>query len=152
MKLTPSLFILPLLFLAAPAWAENPMTGTWTVVEAKVGPWYDGNGAKPEIDPKLARAKVVITKTSVQGPSPLGCAKAKFTVSTVGPESLFQGVLKNPAKDAAALGFKEAKITSVNEGCLRSDADLEMDFALVDHDTVMFGLNNMVYKMTRVKP
>ena len=152
MKLTHYFIILPFLFAAIPAWAEDPMTGTWTVVEAKVGPWYDGNGAKPVVDPKPAHAKLVFTKTSIQGPSPLGCAKVKFTVSTVGPEDLFQGVLKNPAKDAAALGFKGGKITSVNEGCLRSDADLEMDFALVDSNTALFGLNNVVYKMTRVLP
>ena len=67
------------------------------------------------------------------------------------PEGLFQGVLRNPAKDAAALGFKGDKITSVNEGCLKSDADLEMDFALLDEDTAMFGLDNVVYKMKRVQ-
>ncbi|MFO1464290.1 MAG: hypothetical protein U1F66_10985 [bacterium] len=140
------------LLAAVPALADSPMTGTWTIVEAKTGSWYDGSGAKPEVDPELAHAKVIFTKNSVRGPSALACARVKFTVSTVGPEYLFQGVLKNPAKDAAALGFKGKKITSVNEGCLRSDADMEMDFALVDKDTAVFGLNNMVYKMKRIQP
>jgi hypothetical protein len=152
MKLTHSLIALTFMLAAAPAWAESPMTGTWNIVEAKVGPWYDGGGAKPDIDPKLAHAKLVFTEKSVQGPSPLNCAKVKFTVSTVGPEDLFQGVLKNPKKDSTDLGFKSQKITSVNEGCLRTDADLEIDFAMVDHDTAMFGLNNVVYKMKRVSP
>jgi len=152
MKLSRWFFAIAILFAAAPALAESPMTGTWNVVDAKTGPWYDGNGAKPDIDPELAHAKIVLTNTSVQGPSAVGCAKVKFTVSTVPPEYLFQGVLKNPKKDAAALGFKSEKITSVNEGCIRSDADMEMDFALIDKDTAVFGLNNVVYTMKRVAP
>jgi hypothetical protein len=150
MELARYWIVLSFLFATTPALAQSPMTGTWKVVEAKTGPWYEG-GAQPKINPKLKHAKIVFTENSVKSTSILGCAQAKFSVSTVSPEGLFQGVLRNPAKDAAALGFKGDKITSVNEGCLKSDADLEMDFALLDEDTAMFGLDNVVYKMKRVQ-
>jgi hypothetical protein len=132
-----------------PAFAADTYLGTWKVTDAKVAPWYDGNGAKPDIDPKLAHATLTFAKSSIKAPAPLGCKKVKYTVSTVGPEDLFEGGLKNPQKDAAALGFKSNKIMSVNEGCLRSDADIEMDYAFVDNDTAVFGLNNVIYTMKR---
>ncbi len=133
----------------APALAEEPILGTWAVTDAKVAPWYDGGGAKPNIDPKLLHATLVFAKDSVKGPSAVACNKVRYTVNMIGPEDLFEGGLKNPAKDAAALGFKGGKITSINEGCLRSDADLEMDFPMIDKDTALFGLNNVVYTMKR---
>lgn len=52
-------------------------------------------------------------------------------------------------KQAAALGFASEKIVSLNMGCVSNDADIEMDFALVDHDTAVFGLNNVIYRMVR---
>src|SRR5579885_1359302 len=136
----------------APALAEEPILGTWTVISSQVAPWYDGGGAKPDVDPALAHATIVFAKDSVKGPRAVNCNKVKYTVSTVGPEDLFEGGLKNPAKDAAALGFKTDKITSINEGCLRTDADMEMDFAMIDKENAVFGLNNVVYKMKRKTP
>jgi len=64
------------------AWSTCP----WRVIEAKIAPWVDGKGAKPEIDSGIAKAKLIFTENSVQGPQPLGCAKARFTVSIVGAE------------------------------------------------------------------
>jgi hypothetical protein len=32
---------------------------------------------------------------------------------------------------------------------LRNDADIDMDFALIDHDTAVFALDNVIYKMVR---
>jgi hypothetical protein len=132
-----------------PAFAADTYLGTWMVSDAKVAPWYDGNGAKPDIDAKLAHATFTFAKGSITALAPLGCKKVKYTVSTVGPEDLFEGGLKNPQKDATALGFKNNKIMSVNEGCLSSDADIEMDYAFVDNDTALFGLNNVIYTMKR---
>ena len=139
------------LFSVTPAWA-SPLLGNWKVTDAKVAPWYDGNGAKPDIDPKLAHATLVFAKDSVKGPDPLGCKKVKYTASTVAPDYLFEGGLRNPKADAAALGFKNDKITSINAGCIRSDADLEMDYAFIDNDTAVFGLNDIIYTMKRAAP
>src|ERR1700680_3223502 len=82
------------LLSVAPAWA-SPLLGTWNVTDAKVAPWYDGNGAKPDIDPKLAYATLVFANDSVKGPDPLGCKKVKYAASNVGPDYLFEGSLKN---------------------------------------------------------
>lgn len=150
MKMSRYLAAMSIFLMATPALADNPLTGSWTVEESIVAPWVDVKAAKPEINAQIAKAKLIFTSNGVQGPQPLGCEKAKFTVSTVVPESLFQGGLKNPAKEAAALGFKDSKITSVNATCLRTDADVEMDYALVNSDTAAFGLDNVVYKMKRV--
>jgi hypothetical protein len=138
-----------LLLPVTPAAAQEAFLGTWKVTDAKVAPWYDGNGANPVIDPKLAHATITLAKNSIKGPQPLGCRKVKYTVSTVGPEDLFEGGLKNPKQDAAALGFKSDKIVSANEGCMSIDADIEMDFPMIDNDTIVFGLNNVVYTMKR---
>ena len=35
---------------------------------------------------------------------------------------------------------------------MRNDADIEMDFHLVDRDTAIFGLNNVIYRMKRQTP
>jgi hypothetical protein len=144
-----SLLLIVLCLGVFPSLAAESLIGTWTVIEAKTGPWYDGSGAKPEVDPKLAHATFVFTANSATGPLPIGCGKAKFTTSVVGSDYLFEGGLKDPKKDAAGLGFKSDKITSVNEGCLKPDADMEMDIAFIDSDTAVFGLNNVVYKMKR---
>ncbi len=137
------------LISTAPASASNSYLGAWKVTDAKADPWYNGNGAKPDIDPKLAHATIVFAKTSITGPQPLGCKKVKYTLSTVGPEDLFEGGLKNPKQDAATLGFKSDKITSFNEGCMNG-GDIEMDFPMADDNTIVFELNNVFYTMKRV--
>ncbi len=34
-------------------------------------------------------------------------------------------------------------------GCVSKDADIEMDFDLIDNDTALFALDNVIYKMMR---
>ncbi len=138
------------LFSAVPASAADSYLGTWKVTDAKADPWYNGNGAKPDIDPKLAHATIFFAKTSIKGPQPLGCKKVKYTISTIGPEDLFEGELESHKQDAATLGFKSDKIMSLNEGCVDANADIEMDFAFADNDTAVFELNNVIYTMKRV--
>ena len=70
-------------------------------------------------------------------------------VQEVGPDYLFEGGLTDPVKQAAALGFTSQKIVSLSMGCVSNDADIEMDFDLIDHDTAVFALNNVIYKMVR---
>ena len=37
-------------------------------------------------------------------------------------------------------------------GCDRPDADQEMDYAMADKNTAMFGLNDHIYIMKRTPP
>jgi hypothetical protein len=139
--------------LAGPAAAQGVFAGTWQVVDAQPAPWVDGTAAtQPDVDKALTHARITFRKDRVDAPSPLGCRKATYELSNVGPDYIFQGGLKDPARQAEALGFKGAPIVNLNLGCASSSADLEMDFALADRDTAFFALNNVLYKMSRKKP
>jgi hypothetical protein len=136
---------------AGTAHAQGEFAGAWKVVDAKPAPWVDTSPMnQPDINQALRHAQIVFRKKSVDGPQPLGCRKVQYTRSAVEPEELFQGGLTDPAAQASALGFRDERIESLNVGCLRSDADLEMDFAMVDHNTLVFALNNVIYRMKRV--
>ena len=134
---------------AVPAAAQGVFAGTWNVVEAKVATWRMDD-PKPAVDPKFAHATFIFKKDRLVGPPPFNC-KAHYKIETVGPDYLFQGAFENddPVGHAKALGFTGDKITNLEFACLRQDADIEMDFHLVDRDTAVFGLNNIIYRMKR---
>jgi hypothetical protein len=125
--------------------------GSWQVANAAVALFYDGSGAKPSPDPELMGKTIVFTPTSVSGSKALACPKAIYSAAKVPTDFLFQGNLKNPVKDAAALGFNGEEIVSLNEGCDTKDGDLEFDFPMVDDDTILLGLNNMIYTLKRTQ-
>src|SRR5262249_22791013 len=112
----------------------------------------DGNGALPTVDPALDGKTITFAKDKASGSRVVECAKPIYTVTTVEPESLFEGGLKSPAKDAAALGFKNNKIVSMNEGCDSRPGDMELDFPMVDKDTILLGINNRIYTLKRSGP
>jgi hypothetical protein len=129
----------------------SPFLGSWTVTAAQIAPWYDGSGAKPESDPVMKGKTITFAAHAASGSPVVACTDTIYTVSTIEPETLFEGNLKNPAQDAKALGFKSGKILSLNEGCRSSTGDMELDFPMVDQDTLLLGLNNMVYTLKRLK-
>jgi hypothetical protein len=125
--------------------------GSWQVADAKVASFYDGSGAKPSPDPELIGKTIVIAPTSSSGSKVLTCPKTIYSAAKVPNDFLFEGNLKNPVKDAADLGFKGEEIVSLNLGCDSKDGDLEFDFPMVDQDTILLGLNNMIYTLKRTK-
>ena len=136
-------------FLSAPsASAQDVFAGTWAVTDAQPAPWVDGTAQnQPDIDEAIRHGSFTFRKDSLEGPEPFNCKQAQYTVQEVGPEFLFEGGLTDPAKQAAALGFTSQKIVSLSMGCVSNDADIEMDFDLIDHDTAVFALDNVIYKM-----
>jgi hypothetical protein len=137
---------------AWPAAAQDVFAGSWQVIDAQPAPWVDGSAQnQPDIEQAIRHSKFTFKKDSVDGPAPFNCKKVQYTLSEVGPDYLFEGGLTDPAKQAAALGFKSDKIVSLNMGCVGNDADIEMDFDLIDHDTAVFALNNVIYKMVRMR-
>ena len=124
--------------------------GAWQVTNATVASFYSGDGAKPAADPDLMGKTVVFTPISASGSKVLACPKTIYSAAKVPTDFLFEGNLKNPVKDAAELGFKGEEIVSLNEGCDTKDGDLEFDFPMVDQDTILLGLNNMIYTLKRV--
>lgn len=135
-----------------PAAAQDVFAGTWAVTDAQPAPWVDSSaGNQPGVDQAIRHGKFTFKKDSVEGPAPFNCKQVQYTVQEVGPDYLFEGGLTDPAKQAATLGFTSQKIVSLSMGCVSSDADIEMDFDLIDHDTAAFALNNVIYKMVRAR-
>jgi hypothetical protein len=124
--------------------------GAWKVTDAAIASFYDGSGAKPAPDPELIGKTVVFAPTSVSGSKVLACSKTIYSAARVPTDFLFEGNLKNPVKDAADLGFTGEEFVSLTEGCDSRDGDLEFDFPMVDQDTILLGLNNMIYTLKRV--
>lgn len=135
----------------APAAAQGVFAGTWQVVDAQVATWHrDDPNYTPTVDPKFAHAAFIFKRDRLIAPAPFNC-KAHYEIKTVEPGYLFQGAFDqdDPDGHAKALGFTSDKIVNLDFACMRSDADIEMDFHLVDHDTVVFGLNDVIYRMKR---
>lgn len=123
--------------------------GRWKVTEAKIAPWHDGTGAAPATDPALQGKTIIFSAHATGGSSVVACKNAIYTVSMIGPDMLFEGGLKNPEKDAVALRFRGDRIETLNIGCNSKSGDMELDFPMVDRDTLLLGLNNMVYTLKR---
>lgn len=59
---------------------------------------------------------------------------------------IFQGVLTEPARQAAALGFAEKAIATLETGC-----EGLLDYHFRDDGTAMFALNNAIYLMRKTR-
>jgi hypothetical protein len=141
------------LVAAGPAAAQEMFAGTWVVVDAKAAPWADGSsGAPPAVDEAMRQGRITFAADRADGPPPLGCEQARYEVVSAGPEYLFQGGLADPATQAAALGFGAGDIVHLSLACVRDAADIGMDFSLVDADTALFALDNIIYRMVRTEP
>lgn len=136
-----------------PAQAQEAFAGTWDVVDVRPAPWVGTNSSdKPYLNEAIARGRITFMADSVQGPDFLNCDKAQYDIAKVPPEYLFQGGLTDPANQARELGFKGGEILQMSMSCIAGDADIGMDFDLIDEDVAVFALDNMIYKMHRVKP
>src|SRR5579872_733492 len=146
-------FLAPYLLLAcsAAAHAQEAFTGTWQVVKAERAPWVAANSKpQPVAETAFAHAKFEFRADRVAGPSWTACRKPKYDLTPQPFNSLFEGDPLDPEhglKDAAAaahrLGFDKEPVPSMSNGCS------ELQFHLLDADTTLFALNNMIYTMKR---
>lgn len=134
---------------AETATPRNPFFGEWAVSAAKIAPWWDGKGEEPAADPAFA-SKVVLGTNLSGGPPLLICDKPNYEVNMVSPRGLFEGNLPDPGKNATELGFKSSEITSLHFTCASGTADVSLNFAMIDDDTIMLGLDNVLYTLKRV--
>lgn len=120
--------------------------GTWLIAEARVAPWAKAGESAFSLEEqhRLVGSKVIYRKTRIDGLAPLGCARPHYRVIEVPPDYLFQGTLTQPAAQAQALGFRSARIATLDTGC-----EGAIDFHFVDPTTAMFALNNMIYTLRR---
>ena len=65
------------------------------------------------------------------------------------PRSLFEGNLPDPARDAAALGITDLDVTVLTLYCSDNNADVSLDFPMRDAETILLGLDNVVYTFKR---
>jgi len=144
-----SLSVLVTLGLASTAVrAQEAFAGGWTVAKADQAPWA-GSAPKPDAELRgLLGKPVSFLKTRIDGPQALRCIKLKYEVKDYTADMLFQGALnKDPEQEAKALGFKAGPVKTLETGCGN-----EIDYHMVDADTVLFGLNDRVYTLARKKP
>lgn len=136
----------------APVGDIAPFMGVWRTVSSIPAPWAVAADPKPEANPEFETTEVTLTPTTSSGPGIVNCEQTKYEVVQLGPEGLFEGNLPEPAKMAAGLGFTGDKIATLREGCVSSTGDLELQFSMADPDTIMLGLDNIIYTMKRVTP
>jgi hypothetical protein len=129
-----------------------PFLGHWRQSAVVIAPWWNGKGDRPEADPEFAEKDTVLMATSSSGPGIVHCEEAVYSPTSLPLDSLFEGNLKDPAKDAAKLGITGSDIPTMLQGCKSSTGDLELLFHLTEPDTLMLGLNNMIYTLKRVPP
>ena len=133
---------------ASAANAANPgFMGKWTVTASQPAPWAQPNTTPVESDLKTLMGKMVtFSANRIDAPRPLTCRKPHYEMKQYEPDMLFQGNLTEPAKQAAALGYRE-KIVTLETGC-----EGAIDFHFINSDNAMFALNNRLYKIERKKP
>jgi hypothetical protein len=149
-----TLAILAVVLLSASAFAEHPLVGNWTIDKAEPAPWRvaaDGPPDRAEIA-RLVHKKVTFSAKQITGPTPLACAHPHFVMKDYAADMLFQGQLgeteqRGGAKaeaSATALGYTTRPVKTLETGC-----EGAIDFHLRDADHVAFGLNNMIYWLSR---
>ena len=141
------------LALSASVSAQNRYAGTWKIASSEPAPWlHETDWEVPKEVKQLVGASVLFKADRIVGPIPLACKGPHYEIVQYGADMLFQGELDvngdpktTPDKAATALGFSKRPIPSITTGCAS-----EIEFHIVDDDHMLFGLNNRVYRMTRV--
>lgn len=128
---------------AAPS--RRPFYGTWLIAEAHPAPWHDARDpSTAPFDDHLVGKSIVFTAGGISGPRPLACRGGRYQMLQVQPDTLFQGALTDPTRQAAALGFRGSAITTLETGCA---ADIAFHF--LGARTALFALNNLIYTLRK---
>jgi len=126
---------------------RNPFFGTWELTGARIAPWWKGPGEDPAPDPAMTKFTLHADKTT--GPPLLTCSKPSYSTNMVSQRSLFQGNLPDPADDAASLGFTAPDVAVLSFTCSGNNADVSLDFAMLNEEKIMLGLDNVIYTFRR---
>jgi hypothetical protein len=127
--------------------AKLEFLGTWTVTTSEPAPWTDAAEKPVASDLKaLIGHTVSFRSDAIEAPVPLKCRKPHYVIKQYPPDMLFQGGLTESEKQAAALGFVDKTITTVETGC-----EGAFDFHFLNSDSALFALNNRIYRIQRTK-
>jgi hypothetical protein len=118
------------------------LLGEWRIVGSVPAPWAD---ATPAIAAIAIGARTRLAPDRLQGSHPIGCGAARFERFDAPPEGLFEGNLPDPARDAGRLGFRAGLVACLRALC----ANASLDFHLADPWTLLFGLDNRIYMLSR---
>lgn len=118
------------------------LLGEWRIVGSVPAPWAE---ATPAIAAIEIGARIRVAPERLEGPHPIGCGAARFERFEAPPEGLFEGNLPDPARDAARLGFRAGLVACLRAIC----ANASLDFHLADPWTLLFGLDNRIYTLSR---
>jgi hypothetical protein len=133
---------------SASAGSAGQFAGSWTIASAKLAPWADPKNPLPDTGERasLVGKPVVIGAKTITGPHQVSCPDPHYAIKSYTTDMLFQGGLKNPGKDAPALGFKGKAVPVLETGC-----ENEVDWHMADDGSLEFGLNDYVYVLTKKK-
>jgi hypothetical protein len=145
-------------FAALPALAEvTDFYGKWKITESVKAPWEDPANPMTTDDPAQYTGKVVeIGKDSMTGPDLIGCGATSLSVESFPFAGLFEGGLGVKPGDPTApydeakakrlahgLGFTAEPVESLIHGCS------ELILHRLDDTTLVFGLDNRIFTMTK---
>jgi hypothetical protein len=140
--------------IAPAAFAADPFyLGTWKIASAVVAPWADPRQPDPSEMKSMLGKIVTIGPGEITGRKTMACKDPKYRVKEYPADWLFQGAFgemherdksADPAKLAAALGFKGSSWKTLITGCAN-----ELEFHFIDRATAEFGLNDYVYTMKK---
>ena len=130
---------------AIEAWAPQ---SAWRFERSVLAPWAPARVRVPPAK-DLAGQSLRFTERDVVGPSPLACAQAGYEFIASPAEGMFQGNLPSPAKAAARkLGVRQLPVLSMRVSC---DGGV-FDYHLISQDTMLLGLDSIVWTLARAAP
>jgi hypothetical protein len=117
------------------------------------GPWAsDPKNAIDEADARrLLGKRLAIGANVFRAPEPLGCAEPSYVFRDATPDTLFEGSLNSDGADRPTDPVAIARTLGVNRKTMRAmtASCSEVEFVLIDPDTILFALNNRVFTVRR---
>ncbi|MBB5755061.1 hypothetical protein [Prosthecomicrobium pneumaticum] len=129
---------------ASAALAGDGFEGSWTIAAAEAAPWAAETGPSP-FDAALLGRTVAIAADGVRGPELFGCGGAPARQGLGGAESLFDGALDDPGRQALALGVAPGSIVpALATGCAA-----EIVLYRIGPDRAVFAFAGRIYTLAR---
>jgi hypothetical protein len=129
---------------------DNPLLGTWEIVEAQPAPWSETSQRASLVAGGKRLIKQVVTfapREVVSRHKALACKRAEYEPTDYEADAIFQGNLPEPNPTAAALrlGFKKGEIPGVDLKCSTG----VYSYHFRDRNTALTALSNVIYTLKR---
>jgi hypothetical protein len=139
------------LIVPAPGHAQQqPLIGTWEIVEAQPAPWTPENQHASLTAEGKRLLKQIITfapNEVISKHKALACRRAQYEPTDYEADAMFQGNLPEPNPTAAAirLGFKKGEVPGVDLKCTSG----AYSYHFRDRNTVLTARSNVIYMLKR---